>query len=97
MKKSTRIVLGILVALLAILPLYLNKDAEFGGADGQAEEIVLEMNDTFEPLLEPLFEPASGEIESVLFALQAAAGAGVIFYYLGYQKGKRVKRDCDAA
>ena len=32
---------------------------------------------------EPLLEPASGEIASLLFALQAALGAGVIGYWLG--------------
>ena len=31
----------------------------------------------------PIIEPASGEIASLLFALQAALGAGVIGYYLG--------------
>lgn len=31
----------------------------------------------------PLFEPGSGEIESGLFAMQAALGAGVLGYCLG--------------
>jgi cobalt/nickel transport protein len=37
----------------------------------------------YKPWFKPLMEPPSGEIESLLFALQAAAGAGFIAYYLG--------------
>ena len=33
-------------------------------------------------------EPPSGEIESLLFALQAAIGAGFIGYFIGYTRGK---------
>ncbi|NLN22191.1 MAG: cobalt ABC transporter substrate-binding protein CbiN, partial [Syntrophomonadaceae bacterium] len=35
------------------------------------------------------WEPPSGEIESLLFALQAAIGAGFIGYYLGFVKGRK--------
>lgn len=37
----------------------------------------------------PLYEPPSGEIESALFALQAALGAGVLAYYFGLRRGRR--------
>lgn len=78
----------ILIIMLA-LPLLILKDAEFGGADGQAEEVIAEINPGYEPWLSPLIEPASGEIESLLFSLQAALGAGVIGYFYGLVKGKR--------
>lgn len=71
------------------LPLLILKDAEFGGADGQAEEVITEINPDYEPWFSPLIEPASGEIESLLFSLQAAIGAGVIGYFYGFVKGKR--------
>ncbi len=86
MKKSTVILLLVLVLALAIVPLFLQRGAEFGGADGEAEEVIGEINPDYEPWFEPLYEPASGEIESALFALQAAIGAGVIGYYFGRQK-----------
>ena len=35
-----------------------------------------------------IWEPPSGEIESLLFALQAAIGAGFIGYFIGYIRGK---------
>lgn len=80
---SKSLILLALTALVAIIPLYTVKDAEFGGADGEAMDVVTEINPNFEPIFEPLIEPASGEIESMLFALQAAFGAGIIGFGIG--------------
>ena len=77
------LILIVLVVLLAALPLWLLPNAEFGGADGQAEEVILENNPDYEPWFQPILEPASGEVESLLFALQAAIGAGVVGFILG--------------
>lgn len=64
-------------------------DAEYGGADGEAEGVIAELTGgTYEPIAEPIWEPPSGEIESLLFGLQAAFGALVIGYFFGYNKGK---------
>jgi len=76
------------VLTLAIAPLILVKDGEFAGADGQAKEAITEIQPGYEPWFKPLFEPASGEIESLLFASQAALGAGVIGYVIGLSKGR---------
>lgn len=86
-KKNTILIL--LVIVLAIIPLVINKDAEYGGADGQAEELITEISPDYEPWFSSLWEPPSGEIESLLFALQAAIGSGFIFYFFGYYAGKR--------
>ena len=77
------LILIVLTVLLAAIPLWLLPNAEFGGADGQAEEAIQELNPNYEPWFEPILEPASGEIESLLFALQAAVGAGVVGFVLG--------------
>ncbi|RRD45993.1 energy-coupling factor ABC transporter substrate-binding protein [Tessaracoccus sp. OH4464_COT-324] len=45
-----------------------------------------------EPWFSPLFEPASGEIESGLFALQAAIGAGIVGYAFGALRGRSAER-----
>lgn len=82
-------VLLLLVAALVVFPLYLKKGAEFGGADGQAEEVIAELSPDYKPWCAPLWEPPSGEVESLLFAVQAAAGSGFLFYYLGYVKGRQ--------
>jgi len=77
------IILLIIVVLLSIVPLLIAKDAEFAGADGQAEVLINEINDEYEPWAEPLMEPASGEIESLLFVLQAVIGAGILGFGFG--------------
>ncbi|WOX55226.1 MULTISPECIES: energy-coupling factor ABC transporter substrate-binding protein [unclassified Methanoculleus] len=59
----------------------------WGGADGEAAELI--ESSGYEPWIEPFWEPPSGEIESLLFALQAAVGAIVIGYIFGYWKGNR--------
>lgn len=90
MKESTRNILLILaLIILLIVPLLVLKDAEFSGSDGQAEEVITDINPDYEPWFSPLIEPASGEIESLLFSLQAAIGAGAIGYFYGFVKGKR--------
>lgn len=66
-----------------------NPDSEFGGADGAAEDVIAEIDPSYEPWIGNLgFEPPSGEIESLLFALQAAIGAIIIGYFFGYYRGK---------
>ncbi len=82
-----------IVIVLAILPLVMLSDAEFAGADGEAEEAITEINTDYSPWFSPLIEPKSGEVESLLFALQAAAGSGIIFYGLGYMVGRSKKEE----
>ncbi|WP_297208770.1 energy-coupling factor ABC transporter substrate-binding protein [uncultured Flavonifractor sp.] len=77
------LILILLVVLLAAIPLWLLRGAEFGGADGEAEVAIAQLNPDYEPWFEPVLEPASGEVESMLFALQAAIGAGVVGFVLG--------------
>ena len=64
-------------------------DSEFEGADDQAEGIIEEINPDFEPWAEPLWEPPSGEVESLLFSVQVAIGAGAIGYILGMFKERK--------
>lgn len=59
----------------------------WGGADGEAAGLIEATG--YEPWAEPFWEPPSGEIESLLFALQAAIGAIVIGYIFGYWQGCR--------
>lgn len=82
-------ILLVLVVVISVVPLYIQKGAEFGGADGEAEVAITEINKNYEPWFSPIFEPPSGEIESVLFSLQAAIGAGIIGYGFGYFRGRR--------
>ncbi|GEC08645.1 cobalt transport protein CbiN [Streptomyces spinoverrucosus] len=95
MKRGTKINLLLLlaVAALAVLPLALglgdHKEEPFTGADAEAETAITELDPDYEPWFSPLYEPPSGEIESGLFALQAAVGAGALAYYFGLRRGRR--------
>ena len=89
MKKN--LFLLAIVIILAIIPLYITKDAEFAGADDKAGTAIAEINPEYKQWFKPILEPASGEIASLLFALQAAAGASVIAYYIGLSKGRHEK------
>ena len=93
LSSSSRLLIIAAIVALVVLPLLFVEGAEFGGADGQAEEAITQIDQNYQPWFNPLIEPASGEIESLLFALQAALGAGVIFYYLGYSAGRRRERE----
>jgi cobalt/nickel transport protein len=62
----------------------------FSGADDQAGKLIGQIAPKYEPWFKPLWEPPSSEIASLLFALQAALGAGVLFYYLGYVRGRAI-------
>ena len=85
------LILSIIVIVLAVLPLITLKNAEFAGADGLAETAITEINPDYEPWFSSLYEPASGEIESLLFAVQAALGAGVAGFILGRITAKKVE------
>ena len=89
LKKNLLLLLGVII--LAILPIFMLQDAEFGGADGEAEEAITEITTDYEPWFNAIWEPPSGEIESLLFVLQGVIGALIIGYFIGYMRGKHVK------
>lgn len=92
MKKQNWLIIGTIV-VLGILPFWLapappsgpdgQAEEAFAGADNKAQAVIGEIAPTYRRWFEPLIEPASAQIESLLFALQAAIGAGVIGYWLG--------------
>ena len=85
------LIVAVIILIFTAQFIYMSSttDAEYGGADGQAEDVILELTDgNYEPIAEPIWEPPSGEIESLLFGLQAAFGALVIGYFFGYYRGK---------
>lgn len=90
------LLLGIVI-VIAIVPLLLIRDSEFGGADAAAEEAIAEVAPDYEPWFTPLFEPPGGETESLLFAVQAAIGAGLIGYFFGLKHGQRQTRASTSA
>ncbi len=88
------IILLLAAVLIGIIPLFMTFDAEesFGGADGQAQDAITEIHPDYQPWFESIWEPPSGEIESLLFMLQAALGAGLLGYYFGLRRGEARRR-----
>jgi len=84
-----------IIALFAALFIYQSSTGvhEWAGADDQSEKVISELTGgTYEPWSRPVWEPPSGEIESLLFALQAAIGSLIIGYFLGYYRGAMRKK-----
>lgn len=95
MKYQFEIIVGIIVILFIGVFLYtasINPDAEFGGSDGEGSAVVSDLTgipeDEITPLI-PQWTPPSGEIESGLFALQAAFGGIILGLGFGYLLGQR--------
>lgn len=96
MVDKKHIILLALVLVILIVPFIMyngmsEEDGYFGGADGAASEAIEETG--YEPWFSSIWEPPSGEIESLLFALQAAIGAIIIGYVLGYYQGQAKERN----
>ena len=96
MKTSTLIILAVVCIVLFVAPLAMynghgEDDGYFGVADDAAGEAIEQTG--FTPWFSSIWEPPSGEIESLLFALQAAIGAIIIGYAFGYWRGQSKKEE----
>ncbi|MEH1881843.1 energy-coupling factor ABC transporter substrate-binding protein [Nostoc sp.] len=80
--------LVVAVLALAVAPLIFVRGGEFAGSDDKAEKAITEIQPGYKPWFKSFFEPPSGEVESLLFASQAALGAGVVGYAIGLYKGR---------
>lgn len=90
MSKNVRTVLVLLIAvvLIAFVPLFALKNAEFGGSDDAGSVMVEEIHGEYEPWATPILEKMiggelPGEVESMLFCVQTGIGVGVIAFVMG--------------
>ena len=88
MKKSTVIALILAIILIAFIPLFALKDAEFGGSDDAGSTVVEEVDSSYEPWAEPILErliggELPGEVESILFCVQTGIGVGILAFCMG--------------
>lgn len=95
-KWVTPLLLALLVAIFVVsLVLGGRKPAAegegFAGTDDAAAQAAEKAG--AKPWIKPIFEPNSGEVESGLFALQAALGAGIVGFALGRMSGRKKGAD----
>ena len=96
MSRKTWTTVALIAALVLIFGisfavggLHTTPDERFAGTDSVATSIILQANPAFQPWFEPFFQPESGEVESGLFALQAALGGSVLGFAIGGLWGRR--------
>jgi len=96
-KYTLEILAGIAIVVFCALFLYTSatmSGAEFAGSDNVGSGLIAKLSgipvENFHPLI-PQWEPPSGEIESCLFALQAAFGGMVIGGVFGFWMGQKKK------
>lgn len=88
-KNAKTIILLLLIAVvIAVIPLFARKGAEFGGSDDAGSVMIEEIHEGYEPWFTPVLETAlggelPGEVESLIFCVQTGIGVGVIAFFMG--------------
>ena len=95
MTRGRSVLLLLLATTIVALPVLLpGIEGSFSGTDDVASQAIEAARPGYERWTTPFWEPPSKEVESTLFALQAAFGAGILGYVLGRRHGSR-RRDVD--
>ncbi len=86
--KKTVILLIITAILIALIPLFALKGAEFGGSDDAGSVMIEEIKGSYEPWFTPVLETMikgelPGEVESLFFCLQTGIGIGILAFCMG--------------
>jgi cobalt/nickel transport protein len=89
-RKHLLMLIGVVIIVFIPFLLYAGQGEDqgyFTGADSSAGPVIAETG--YQPWFKPIWEPPSGEMESLFFALEAAIGALIIGYFLGYYTAKK--------
>ncbi len=87
MKLELIALLAIMIFIAAFAYVSWSGNHDWSGADSQVENVISQITEgTYQPWFHSIYKPPSGEIESLLFALQASIGGLIIGYFLGYYR-----------
>lgn len=89
--RALMALLIIVAAALLVLPLIMSGRSDFSGTDTKATEMVGSLDPGYRPWFKNIWEPPQ-EVATLIFSLQAALGAGILCYILGYYRGRRQGR-----
>jgi len=81
MSRKLELIVLVLIILFAAQFFYISSttNSKYGGADDKPEQAIHDITGgTYKPIAKPIWEPPSGEIDSLIFALQAAFGAKIL-------------------
>ena len=81
--------------ILSMAPVLIYQGKEFKATDSINVTAIEQVNPGYKPWFEPVIKPSGGEVETFLFATQAAIGSGVVCYILGLYKGRTERRKID--
>ena len=95
MTRGRSLLLLLAAAAIVAAPMVIpGIEGSFSGTDDVASAAIEAARPGFTRWTAPFWEPPSKEVESTIFALQAAFGAGILGYVLGRRHGSR-RRDTD--
>jgi cobalt/nickel transport protein len=81
--------------ILSMAPVLMYQGKEFKATDSINITAIEQVKPGYKPWFEPVIKPSGGEVETFLFATQAAIGSGVVCYILGLYKGRTERRKID--
>jgi cobalt/nickel transport protein len=91
-KSSINILLLSGAVILSMAPVLMYQGKEFKATDSINITAIEQVKPGYKPWFEPVIKPSGGEVETFLFATQAAVGSGITCYILGLYKGRTERR-----
>lgn len=91
LKSSYFLIFGVII--LGLLPFFIGSESNFSGTDNLAQAAIKTTDPSYHPWFQPLVGTLGRETETLLFSLQAAAGAGIIGYIFGFFQGKKKQKE----
>jgi cobalt/nickel transport protein len=97
MSRKLLLNIGIIICGLLIVLLQILISTHFSGhigTDDKSIDIIKEIAPGYKPWIGNIWEHSNNRIETVLFAIQASLGLGIIIFYILKQRNKIKSSSC---